>query len=51
LGEKDEAMNNHSQDKNQNGLEAISAELKTIRRLLTALLVGVGVLIGATHQS
>jgi hypothetical protein len=28
-------------------LEAVTAELKTIRRLLTALLVGVGVLIGA----
>ena len=44
---KEDAMNDHSQEKNQNGLEAIAAELKMIRRLLTALLVGVGVLIGA----
>lgn len=40
-------MNNHPQEKNQTGLEAVTAELKTIRKLLTALLVGVGVLIGA----
>jgi len=40
-------MNNHSEDKNQNGLETIASELRTIRRLLTAFLVGVVVLIGA----
>ena len=40
-------MNDHFDNKNQNGLETITSELKTIRRLLTALLVGVGVLIGA----
>jgi hypothetical protein len=40
-------MNNHSQDNNHTGLEAVTAELRTIRRLLTALLIGVGVLIGA----
>lgn len=40
-------MNHHTQDEKQTGLEAVTAELKTIRRLLTALLVGVGILIGA----
>jgi hypothetical protein len=40
-------MNNQSENHNQNGLETITSELRTIRRLLTALLVGVLVLIGA----
>ncbi len=40
-------MNNHSQDNSHTGLEVVTAELRTIRRLLTALLIGVGVLIGA----
>lgn len=40
-------MNHHSPDNDHAGLEAVRAELKTIRRLLTGLLIGVGVLIGA----
>lgn len=47
FGKNEESVNNHSDTKSQNALEVITSELKTIRRLLTGLLVGVGVLIGA----
>jgi hypothetical protein len=45
--EREDSMKNQSQDKSQTSLDAVTAELKTIRRLLTAILVGIGVLIGA----
>lgn len=39
-------MKYHSENDNKDALETITSELRTIRRLLTALLIGVLVLIG-----
>lgn len=39
-------MKNHSENDNKDALEKITSELRTIRRLLTALLIGVLILIG-----